>query len=244
MFKKLKNIILKTDSFLYKKFGSDKSTKVLENIKEARTIFTLLNEIGKEDKVRFVGGCVRKSITGENIDDIDLATILEPDEVKKRLNKKDIKVIDTGVSHGTITAILNNKKFEITTLRKDISTDGRHAEVIFTSNWEEDALRRDFTINAIYADIEGRIYDPLNGISDLQNGVIKFIGTADERIQEDYLRILRYFRFFTQYSKIDHDQNIIRSIKKYINGLNKVSNERIFDELNKIIIRKFIKFIF
>ena len=236
MFKKLKNIILKTDSFLYKKFGSDKSTKVLENIKEARTIFTLLNEIGKEDKVRFVGGCVRKSISGENIDDIDLATILEPDEVKKRLNKKDIKVIDTGVSHGTITAILNNKKFEITTLRKDISTDGRHAEVIFTSNWEEDALRRDFTINAIYADIEGRIYDPLNGISDLQNGVIKFIGTADERIQEDYLRILRYFRFFTQYSKIDHDQNIIRSIKKYINGLNKVSNERIFDELNKILV--------
>ena len=236
MFKKLKNIILKTDSFLYKKFGSDKSTKVLENIKEARTIFTLLNEIGKEDRVRFVGGCVRKSISGENIDDIDLATILEPDEVKKRLNKKDIKVIDTGVSHGTITAILNNKKFEITTLRKDISTDGRHAEVMFTSNWEEDALRRDFTINAIYADIEGRIYDPLNGISDLQNGVIKFIGTADERIQEDYLRILRYFRFFTQYSKIDHDQNIIRSIKKYINGLNKVSNERIFDELNKIIV--------
>jgi len=236
MFKKLKNIILKTDSFLYKKFGSDKSTKVLENIKEARTIFTLLNEIGKEDRVRFVGGCVRKSISGENIDDIDLATILEPDEVKKRLNKKDIKVIDTGVSHGTITAILNNKKFEITTLRKDISTDGRHAEVIFTSNWEEDALRRDFTINAIYADIEGRIYDPLNGISDLQNGVIKFIGAADERIQEDYLRILRYFRFFTQYSKIDHDQNIIRSIKKYINGLNKVSNERIFDELNKIIV--------
>jgi tRNA nucleotidyltransferase/poly(A) polymerase len=236
MFKKLENIISKTDSFLYKKFGSYKSTKVLENIKEARTIFAHLNETGKENQVRFVGGCVRKSISGENIDDIDLATILEPNEVKKRLNKKDIKVIDTGVSHGTITAILNNKKFEITTLRKDILTDGRHAKVTFTSNWEEDALRRDFTINAIYADIEGRIYDPLNGVSDLQNGVIKFIGTADERIQEDYLRILRYFRFFTQYSKTDHNQIVIRSIKKYINGLNKVSNERIFDELNKIIV--------
>ena len=236
MFKKLKNIILKADSFLYKKFGSDKSTKALENIKEARIIFTHLNEIGKEDRVRFVGGCVRKSISGENIDDIDLATILEPDEVKKRLNKEDIKVIDTGISHGTVTAILNNKKFEITTLRKDISTDGRHAKVIFSTNWEEDALRRDFTINAVYADIEGRIFDPFNGISDLQNGVIKFIGTADERIQEDYLRILRYFRFFTQYSKIDHNQDVIKSIKKYINGLNKVSNERIFDELNKIIV--------
>ena len=238
MLKKLKNIILKTDSFLYKKFGTDKSTKALENIKEARIIFTYLNETGKEDHVRFVGGCVRKSISGESIDDIDLATILKPDEVKKRLNKENIKVIDTGISHGTVTAIINNKKFEITTLRKDLLTDGRHAKVTFTSEWKEDALRRDFTINAIYADIQGRIFDPLNGISDLQNGVVKFIGTPDERIQEDYLRILRYFRFFTQYSKIDHNEEVIRSIKKYINGLNKVSNERIFDELNKIILLK------
>ena len=236
MFKKIKNIILKTDHFLYKKFGSDKSTKFLENIKEARTIFSHLNEIGKENKVRFVGGCVRKAICGENINDIDLATSLEPNEVKERLNKEDIKVIDTGISYGTVTAILNKKKIEITTLRKDVSTDGRHANVEFTTNWKQDALRRDFTINAIYADIEGRIFDPLNGISDLKNGEIKFIGATDERIQEDYLRILRYFRFFTQYSKTDHDQNVIRSIKKHINGLNKVSNERIFDELKKILV--------
>ena len=235
MLKKVKNIISKTDRFLYKKFGSDKSTKFLENIKEARIIFSQLNEAGKEDKVRFVGGCVRKSISGENIEDIDLATIFEPDEVKKRLSKKDIKVIETGISHGTVTAILNNKKFEITTLRKDVSTDGRHANVEFTSNWEEDASRRDFTINAIYADIEGRIFDPLNGISDLQNGIIKFIGFPKERIQEDYLRILRYFRFFIQYSKTDHDQEILRSIKQHINGINKISNERIFDELKKIV---------
>ena len=235
MFEKLKNVILKIDSFLYKKFGTDKSTKVLENIKEARIIFTHLNEIGKEDQVRFVGGCVRKSIIGENIDDIDLATILEPYEVKKRLSEKDIKVIDTGISHGTVTAVFNNKKFEITTLRKDVSTDGRHAKVMFTTNWEQDASRRDFTINAVYSDMEGRIFDPLNGISDLQNGVIKFIGKTDERIQEDYLRIIRYFRFFTQYTKIDHKADVIRSIRKYINGLNKVSNERIFDELKKIL---------
>ena len=235
MLKKIKNIVLKTDRLLYKKFGSDKSTKPLENIKEAKTIFSYLNDIGKESKVRFVGGCVRKAICGENIDDIDLATSFEPDEVKKRLNREDIKVVDTGISHGTVTAILNKKKFEITTLRKDVSTDGRHANVEFTSNWEEDASRRDFTINAIYADIEGRIFDPLNGISDLQNGIIKFIGSSEQRIQEDYLRILRYFRFFTQYSKIDYDQNIIRSVKQYINGLNKISNERIFDELKKIL---------
>ena len=104
--------------------------------------------------------------------------------------------------------------------------------------WEQDASRRDFTINAIYTDIEGRIFDPLNGISDLQNGIIKFIGSPKERIQEDYLRILRYFRFFIQYGKIDHEQNIIRSIKQYINGINKISNERIFDELKKIITLK------
>jgi len=236
MFKKIKNIILKTDRFLYKKFGSNKGTKFLENTKEARTIFSHLNEIGKESEVRFVGGCVRKAICGDNIDDIDLATSLEPNEVKERLNKEDIKIIDTGISHGTVTAILNKKKIEITTLRKDVSTDGRHANVEFTTNWKQDALRRDFTINAIYADIDGRIFDPLNGISDLKNGEIKFIGAAEERIQEDYLRILRYFRFFTQYSKTNHDQNVIRSIKQYINGLNKVSNERIFDELKKILV--------
>ena len=238
MLRKIKNIISKIDLFLYKKFGTEKSIKFLENIKEAQIIFSYLNEIGKESRVRFVGGCVRKILCGENINDIDLATSLEPDVVKKRLNKADIRVIDTGISHGTVTAILNKKKFEITTLRKDVSTDGRHAKVKFTSNWEQDALRRDFTINAIYADIEGRIFDPLNGISDLQKGKIKFVGTPEERIQEDYLRILRYFRFFAEYSKTNYDQVIIRSIKKYINGLNKISNERIFDELKKILTLK------
>ena len=235
MLNKIKNIISKTDHFLYKKFGSDKSVKFLENIKEAKIIFSRLNEIGEESKARFVGGCVRKALCGENVDDIDLATSLEPDEVKKILNKEDIKVIDTGISHVTVTAILNKKRFEITTLRKDISTDGRHANVEFTSNWKQDALRRDFTVNAIYVDIEGRIFDPLNGISDFQNGKIKFIGFPEQRIQEDYLRILRYFRFFMQYSKTSHDQGVIHSIKKNINGLNKISNERILDELKKIL---------
>jgi len=235
MLENFKNIILKADSYLYKKFGSDKSTKSLENIKEARIIFSFLNEAEKEVAVRFVGGCVRKSISGEKVDDLDLATSLEPNEVKKKLISKNIQVIDTGIAHGTVTAIINKKKFEITTLRKDVSTDGRHANVKFTSNWEEDAKRRDFTINAIYADIEGRIFDPLEGIPDLRNGIIRFIGSAEERIQEDYLRILRYFRFFSQYSKKNHNPETIQSIKKNINGLNKISNERILDELKKII---------
>jgi len=235
MIKKIKHIILKIDQFLYKKFGSDKSTKVLENIKEAQILFSYLNVPGEKDKIRFVGGCVRKAINGEFIDDIDLATSLEPSDIKLKLSNKNIKIIDTGIDHGTITVILNNKKFEITSLRKDISTDGRHANVQFTSDWKEDATRRDFTINAMYSDIEGRIFDPLNGKLDLFNGKVVFIGSAEERIQEDYLRILRYFRFFIQYSKNSYDEKIIRSIKKHINGINKISNERIFEEFKKIL---------
>jgi len=234
MLKKIKNIVLKIDHFLYKKFGSNKGTKYLENIKEAQIIFSYLNESEDKNTVRFVGGCVRKSIYGESIDDIDLATSLQPAEAKIKLQNKGIKVIDTGISHGTITAFLNQKKFEITTLRKDISADGRHAKVEFTLNWEQDASRRDFTINAIYSDIEGRIFDPLNGISDLQKGIVKFIGLSEDRIQEDYLRILRYFRFFIRYSKIDYDEQTIKSIKKNINGLNKILNEKIYNNLIKI----------
>tara|TARA_Y100000590_G_scaffold151424_1_gene173980 strand:+ start:4803 stop:6101 length:1299 start_codon:yes stop_codon:yes gene_type:complete len=235
MLERIKTAVLKFDNFLYKKFGSDKSTKPLENIKEAQIIFSQLNESGKEDNVRFVGGCVRKAISGESIDDIDLATSLQPNEVKKRLQHAKIKVIETGITHGTLTTILNKKKFEITSLRKDVSTDGRHANVEFISDWETDASRRDFTINAIYSDIQGRIFDPFNGASDLKNSKIRFIGSAEERIQEDYLRILRYFRFHTQYSNFDYDKDVIKIVKKYINGLNKISNERIFLELKKIL---------
>jgi len=235
MIKKIKNIYTKIDNFFYKKFKSHKTTKSLENIKEAQEIFSYLNEIGHETKVRFVGGCVRKALCGEIIDDIDLATSLTPAEVKKILHEKGVRVIDTGISHGTVTAILKDKKFEITTLRKDISTDGRHANVEFTLNWSEDAQRRDFTINAIYSDIEGRIFDPVHGAEDLKKGVVKFIGKAEERIQEDYLRILRYFRFFTHYSKSDYEPDVIKVIKQHINGLNLVSKERIFDELKKIL---------
>ena len=238
MLKKIKKLILKSDEFLYKKFGSSKSIKVLENIKEAEVIFSYLNTVGEKSKVRFVGGCIRKALCGEQVDDIDLATSLEPNAVKEKLLKNNVKVIDTGIEHGTLTAIINKKKFEITTLRKDLKTDGRHADVEFTLNWEEDASRRDFTINAIYADIEGRIFDPLNGRSDLKNKLIKFIGSPEERIQEDYLRILRYFRFFLQYSDNKHDEGVLKSIKKYINGINHLSKERIFDELKKILILK------
>ena len=244
MLKKIKNIISRIDLFLFKIFGSEKNVKFLENLKEAKVIFSCINEIGQETKVRFVGGCVRKTLCAERVDDIDLATTLEPNEVKERFDKTNIKVIDTGISHGTITAILNKIKFEITTLRRDISTDGRHANVEFTLDWKEDALRRDFTINAIYADAEGKIFDPLGGVSDLKDGIIRFVGLPEQRIQEDYLRILRYFRFFIQYSKINFDKNTIQIIKQNINGLNKISNERIFDELKKILSLKRVQDLF
>ena len=235
MLKKIKNFVIKTDRFLFKKFGSEKNIKYLESSKEAKLIFSCLNDFENDTKVKFVGGCVRKALYGEIIDDIDLATTLEPNEAKERLRKNNIKVIDTGIEHGTITAIVNKKSFEITTLRKDISTDGRHAKVEYTKDWNEDAKRRDLTINSIYASIDGQIFDPHNGIEDLYNGKIKFIGLPEERIQEDYLRILRYFRFFVQYSKADHENNIIKYIKKNINGLTLISKERIFDEIKKTL---------
>jgi tRNA nucleotidyltransferase/poly(A) polymerase len=235
MFDKIKNILIKIDIFLFKKFGIDKKLYFLENIKEAKEIFSLINKNSNDNEVRFVGGCVRKAINNEEIDDIDLATSLEPNEVKKIFNNNNIRVIETGIDHGTLTLMLNNKKFEITTLRRDIVTDGRHANVKYTTNWEQDALRRDFTINAIYADINGNIFDPQKGILDLESGKIKFIGTPKERIKEDYLRILRYFRFFISYSQFGHDKEIIHTIKQNINGLNKISNERIFDEVKKIL---------
>ena len=235
MKKKIKNIISKTDNFFYKFFGSDKSVKSLQNIHEAEKIFSCLRQTGKENNVRFVGGCVRKALCGHEIDDLDLATSLEPTESKRRLAKEDIKVIDSGISHGTITAILNNKKFEITTLRKDISTDGRHAVVEFTNERTEDALRRDFTINSIYADKEGNLFDPNDGVKDLENGKIEFIGDPEKRVKEDYLRILRYVRFFLNYSKQKHKLNVKKIIKQNISGIVKLSKERLIDELKKLV---------
>jgi len=169
------------------------------------------------------------------INDIDIATSLTPIELTNIFTKKNVYFIETGIAHGTITVVINEIKFEITTLRKDVSTDGRHANVEFISDWEMDAKRRDFTINAIYSDLKGEIYDPLGGLTDLKNGIVKFIGDPNERIKEDYLRILRYFRFYTQYSKHKHDIVTIKAIKKNLDGIRKISKERILDEFSKIL---------
>jgi len=212
-----------------------KNLQDLKNLVATKSIFSILENQDKGNKLMFVGGCVRKLLKKELINDIDIATNLSPDELKKILTEKKVFFTEMGIAHGTITVVINKIKFEITTLRKDVTTDGRHANVEFISDWETDAKRRDFTINAIYSDLKGEIYDPLDGLTDLKNGIVKFIGDPNERIKEDYLRILRYFRFYTQYSKHKHDIVTIQSIKKNLNGITKISKERILDEFFKIL---------
>ena len=223
--------------FLSKKISSSKDLKFqeLKDKSEVNKIFDAINGYNNISEVRYVGGCVRKILNKENTDDIDLATNLTPDQVKACLDNSKIKYFETGLKHGTITAKIDNQNFEITTLRKDVKTDGRHAIVEYTTNWKEDASRRDFTINSIYSDIDGNLYDPNNGHKDLINGIIKFIGEPETRIREDYLRIIRYLRFYSGYSNVDHELNIIKIIKQNIEGLGKVSKERQFNELQKII---------
>ena len=198
-------------------------------------IFEAINSYSTESEIRYVGGCIRKIIKNERVDDIDLATNLEPKQVCDALSRKDIKYYETGAEHGTITAIIDEYLFEITSLRKDIQTDGRHAKVEFSKNWKEDASRRDFTINSIYSDKDGNLFDPYNGKKDLENGYINFIGNTDVRIKEDYLRILRYLRFFVNYSKQPHNPETIRKLKINIGGISKLSKERLLDELRKIV---------
>ena len=228
-------------NILNKIFSSTKNLNVinqkflkLRKETSVEKIFSAIEGFSEEAEIRYVGGCVRKIIKDEKVDDIDLATNIEPSKVKQALENKKINYFETGIKHGTITAVIDNNKFEITSLRSDIKTDGRHAEIEFTNNWVKDAERRDFTINSIYADINGNLFDPFDGKKDLENGILKFVGDPEQRIKEDYLRILRYLRFFTVYSKKDHQADIKKIIKKNIVGIKKLSSERLLDELKKI----------
>ena len=230
------------DKFLDKIFFRSKNlnyiSKNIKNISEntpAKKIFEAINNYSENSELRFVGGCIRKIINREEVDDIDLATNITPDEVCDALNKHQIKFFESGKEHGTITAVINEKNYEITSLRKDVATDGRHAKVEFTSDWKEDSKRRDFTINAIYSDSLGNLFDPQNGKLDLNKGVLKFIGDPEKRIQEDYLRILRYFRFHINYSNENHKTEIIKIFKKNIRGISNLSAERLLDEFKKIV---------
>ena len=210
------------------------SIKDLSTHKKVDQIFKVIKQNSTSGEIRYVGGCIRKILNNEVVDDIDLATNLEPQEVCEILKNNNIKFYESGIEHGTITAMIDNFKFEITTLREDVETDGRHAKIKFSKDWKKDASRRDFTINSIYSDDSGNLFDPFNGKKDLENGYIKFIGEPDKRIKEDYLRILRYLRFYSNYSKHHHDTDVIKKIKINIGGISKLSKERLFDELKKI----------
>ena len=226
------------DKFFFRSNNLDFISQSIQDLTKktpAFKIFKAINSYSSESEIRYVGGCIRKIINGEKVDDIDLATNLEPKKVCDALKKENINFFETGIEHGTITAIIDKYKFEITSLRKDVSTDGRHAKVGFTKNWKEDASRRDFTFNSIYSDAEGNLFDPYNGKKDLENGNVKFIGNADKRIKEDYLRILRYLRFFLNYSRHSHNLEIIKTLKVNIGGISKLSKERLLDELRKIM---------
>ena len=203
---------------------------------ELKYIFKKLQEGYPKEKVtaRFVGGCVRNYLSGNKIEDIDIATILTVDEIKKRFQDTKVKIIETGTKHGTVTILSKSHKVEITTLRKDLKTDGRHAEVEYIDNWTIDSERRDFTINAIYLDINGKIFDPQMGTVDLKNKNVKFIGDPQKRILEDYLRIIRFLRFKILYDfKVEKTTN--DAIKQNLDGIKKISKERILTELFKIL---------
>jgi len=187
--------------------------------------------------VRFVGGCVRNALMGVEVGDIDLATQLEPTDVAAALDKAGIRYVPTGIEHGTLTAVLDKKPFEITSLRKDVETDGRRAVVAYTKDWAEDAQRRDLTINALYADFDGKVYDPTGqGLGDLKAMKFRFVGDADERVQEDYLRILRFFRFLAWYggdAKVD--AAALKACRENRRGLKKLSAERVWSEFKKLL---------
>lgn len=185
-------------------------------------------------QVRAVGGAVRDLVAGLPFKDIDVATDYRPEDVMDLFEEAGLDVIPTGLKHGTVTVVVEGEPFEITTLRADLSTDGRHAEVAFVNDFRVDAERRDFTINAMSADRSGKVYDYFGGVEDLNSGRVRFVGDAEQRVQEDYLRILRYFRFRGRFGLSD-DQPSLMAIKQHATGLEKISVERIWREISQIL---------
>ncbi|MDA9150509.1 MAG: CCA tRNA nucleotidyltransferase [Proteobacteria bacterium] len=224
------------DKFIKRTHNLNSVTKKILDLSKntpVKKIFNSINNYSSNSEVRYVGGCIRKIIKEELVDDIDLATNLNPQQVCEVLKKNNINFYETGIEHGTITAVIEGYNFEITSLREDVETDGRHAQVKFSTDWKKDASRRDFTINAIYSDIEGNLFDPFNGKEDLEKGLVKFIGDPEQRIKEDFLRILRYLRFHLSYSNHNHEPETSKIIKKNIVGISNLSKERLLNELKK-----------
>ncbi len=201
---------------------------------EIKTLATAFSQAGFE--LRFVGGCVRDTLLGREFDEVDAASNATPEQAITLLEAANLRAIPTGIKHGTITALVGGKTFEITTLRSDVSTDGRHAEVAFTNSWEEDAKRRDFTMNALYLDMDGILYDYVNGLEDCKARHVKFIGDAALRIKEDYLRILRYFRFVASVGNNQFDDAALSACAANKAGIAQLSGERIAQELLKLLV--------
>ncbi|WP_158923440.1 CCA tRNA nucleotidyltransferase [Acidisphaera sp. S103] len=184
---------------------------------------------------RVVGGAVRDALAGRPVADLDLATPDPPNAVTQTLKRAGLKVVPTGLSHGTVTAVVDGRGFEVTTLRRDIETDGRHATVAFTTDWREDASRRDFTINAMSMTRDGAVFDYFDGTTDLAAGRIRFVGDAATRIAEDYLRILRFFRFFARFGRMPPDPDTLTALRTGIPGLATLSIERVWHEIRLIL---------
>jgi poly(A) polymerase len=200
---------------------------------ETRAVFDALLQDG--GAARFVGGAVRNALLGEPAGDVDIATPLVPGVVMARLTAAGLGAVPTGIEHGTVTAVANGKPFEVTTLRRDVETDGRRAVIAFTTDWREDAMRRDFTMNALYADQDGTVYDFFGGVADLRARLVRFVGDAHTRIREDYLRILRLFRFHAWYGAGELDAEALAAAVAEKAGLKKLSGERVQKELLRLL---------
>ncbi|WP_339932395.1 CCA tRNA nucleotidyltransferase [uncultured Brevundimonas sp.] len=201
-----------------------------------RAVFAALEAAGGPDCARFVGGSVRNALLGQAVADIDIATTLEPEVAFAAIRKAGLKAVPTGLAHGTVTAVSGHKPYEITTLRRDVTTDGRKATVAFTDDWSEDAARRDFRLNALYADLSGRIYDPTGeGVADALAGRVIFVGDPVTRIREDYLRILRFFRFYAWYGRDVPDAAAMAACTAEVEGLACLSAERVSTELMTLL---------
>ena len=207
----------------------DPATHAWMTAPETLQVFAALGE------ARFVGGAVRNALLGAAVSDIDIAVPMPPSETLAHLTNHGIKVVATGLDHGTVTAIAGAHAFEITSLRRDVETDGRHAKVTFTDDWAEDAARRDFTINALYATLDGAIYDYATGVEDLIAGRVRFMGDPATRIAEDYLRVLRLFRFHAWYGKGDIDPDGLRAAAAAQDKLKTLSAERVAKELLRLL---------
>jgi tRNA nucleotidyltransferase/poly(A) polymerase len=200
---------------------------------ELQQLLTVLSTNGEQ--ARIAGGAVRNALLAESVSDIDIATTNLPDETMRRAEAAGFKAVPTGVEHGTITVIAGGKPYEVTTLRADIETDGRRAKVRFGRDWKEDAQRRDFTINALYAETDGTVVDLVGGLADIETRTLRFIGNAEDRIREDYLRILRFFRFFAWYGTGRPDAEGMKACVRLKDGLDRLSAERVWSELRKLL---------